>query len=586
MVRSTGTLQWRRARDLTIVLALCTTAVVATTNTSRAGATSAPGPQDAAAASAPAAGMAATPTGQGYWIARTDGTVSAHGDALDHGSMGGAVLSQPLVGIASSASGKGYWLVARDGGIFSYGDARFFGSTGDIRLNQPIVGMAATPSGNGYWMVARDGGIFAFGDARFFGSTGDIRLNQPILAMTASPTGAGYRLIAADGGIFSYGDATFHGSTGGSPLPAPIVGAAPTVTGAGYWLLGGDGSVYNFGNAPYLGGTAGTGTGAIGIIRTTAGYWVVAADGTVVQFPAQGSVPGASGSPTPALPGAAGTVIAPVAQPGTPSGGIYNYMRLNDDASPARYNPCQEIHITTNLASAPATARQDVMGALTRVANATGITFVYDGDTAERPSKARPLYDNARYGDRWVPILIAWVRPGETDQNLTGGILGLGGSTAVKEQGRWVYVTGQVTLNADYNASFGAGFGTGYTWGEVLIHEITHVMGLHHADDVKEIMYPTATANAAEFGPGDRTGLYNLGRPAGCLAQPDPWWLRTAGGGFTTAAAPPETGSDEAEGGIWNATATPPVVTAATGSATASVSGFPGASGFAVACAV
>ena len=75
-------------------------------------------------------------------------------------------LNQPVVGIAATPSGRGYWLVASDGGIFTFGDARFHGSTGAIHLNSPIVGMASTPSGHGYWLVASDGGIFTFGDAR------------------------------------------------------------------------------------------------------------------------------------------------------------------------------------------------------------------------------------------------------------------------------------------------------------------------------------------------------------------------------------------------------------------------------------
>ena len=89
----------------------------------------------------------------------------------------------PIVGMAAAPSGKGYWLVAADGGIFSFGDAHFHGSTGGRRLNQPIVGMAATPSGSGYWLVASDGGIFSFGSARFHGSTGGRRLNRPIVGM-------------------------------------------------------------------------------------------------------------------------------------------------------------------------------------------------------------------------------------------------------------------------------------------------------------------------------------------------------------------------------------------------------------------
>ena len=81
-------------------------------------------------------------------------------------------LNRPVVGMAATASGNGYWLAASDGGIFAFGDARFFGSTGGLTLNRPIVGMAVSPTGNGYWLVASDGGLFAFGDAAFYGSTG------------------------------------------------------------------------------------------------------------------------------------------------------------------------------------------------------------------------------------------------------------------------------------------------------------------------------------------------------------------------------------------------------------------------------
>jgi hypothetical protein len=74
----------------------------------------------------------------------------AFGAAPDAGSTAGAPLSAPLVGMAATPTGQGYWLVAADGGIFAYGDAHYLGSTGAIRLNQPIVGMAGTPTGHGY----------------------------------------------------------------------------------------------------------------------------------------------------------------------------------------------------------------------------------------------------------------------------------------------------------------------------------------------------------------------------------------------------------------------------------------------------
>jgi hypothetical protein len=53
------------------------------------------------------------------------------------------------VGVAATPTGKGYWLVAADGGVFAYGDATFAGSLGATHLNAPIVGVAATPGVGG-----------------------------------------------------------------------------------------------------------------------------------------------------------------------------------------------------------------------------------------------------------------------------------------------------------------------------------------------------------------------------------------------------------------------------------------------------
>jgi hypothetical protein len=174
----------------------------------------------------------------GAQAAGGDEDVFAFGDATFHGSTGGLTLARPIVGMAATPTGNGYWLTASDGGIFAFGDARFHGSTGAIRLNRPVVGMAATPTGNGYWLTASDGGIFAFGDARFHGSTGAIRLNQPIVGMAATPTGRGYWLTASDGGVFTFGDARFHGSGAGAASGyRRIAGIAARPQGGGYWLV-------------------------------------------------------------------------------------------------------------------------------------------------------------------------------------------------------------------------------------------------------------------------------------------------------------------------------------------------------------
>lgn len=39
----------------------------------------------------------------------------------------------PIVGMAATPTGRGYWVVAADGGIFAYGDAGFFGNPEHIK---------------------------------------------------------------------------------------------------------------------------------------------------------------------------------------------------------------------------------------------------------------------------------------------------------------------------------------------------------------------------------------------------------------------------------------------------------------------
>ncbi|HET9077046.1 MAG TPA: twin-arginine translocation signal domain-containing protein [Acidimicrobiales bacterium] len=231
--------------------------------------------------------MAATPTGQGYWLADNYGGVYPYGDAPALGNLNGTHLNQPIVGMASTSTGKGYWLVASDGGIFTFGDAGFDGSAGSIRLNKPMVGMSADDRTGGYRTVASDGGIFDY-DAPFYGSTGSMRLNRPVVGMAATPSDAGYWLVASDGGIFSFGDAGFHGSLGSVKLNKPIVAMASTRSGQGYWLVASDGGIFTFGDAGFFGSLGSTPPAhpVVGMAATPSGngYWMTASDGSVYHF--------------------------------------------------------------------------------------------------------------------------------------------------------------------------------------------------------------------------------------------------------------------------------------------------------------
>ena len=232
-------------------------------------------------------GIAATPTGKGYWLADAAGGVAVFGDAVSYGSMYGTELNRPIAGIAATSTGKGYWLVASDAGIFSFGDATFDGSTGKIALNKPIVGMAADSKSGGYRFVAADGGVFDFA-APFYGSTGKVALNKPIVGMAATPDDAGYWLAASDGGVFSFGDANFYGSMGAVVLQRPVVGIAATPTGKGYWLVASDGGIFSFGDAAFYGSLSATSLlspiVSVAVTPTGKGYWMVSESGEVYPF--------------------------------------------------------------------------------------------------------------------------------------------------------------------------------------------------------------------------------------------------------------------------------------------------------------
>lgn len=234
----------------------------------------------------PVVGIASTPIGNGYWIVDAKGYVSALGDAINYGGMGGSPLNSPISHIVSTIDGEGYWLVATDGGVFSFGNAQFYGSMGGKPLNAPVMDIVPTANGEGYWLVATDGGVFSFGNAQFYGSMGGTRLNAPVNG--GSFAQGGYRMVANDGGIFDFGGAQFYGSMGGHPLNAPIVGMANTLNGEGYWLVASDGGIFSFGNAQFYGslGATSTSTSVVGMAvdAATGGYWIVDQGGQVFGY--------------------------------------------------------------------------------------------------------------------------------------------------------------------------------------------------------------------------------------------------------------------------------------------------------------
>jgi hypothetical protein len=236
--------------------------------------------------------VAPTVSGNGYWLAGSDGGVFSFGDAPFFGSAATLRLNQPIVDMVTTASGNGYWLIAADGGIFAYGDAPAPANNPlpGQHLNQPITGAARAGNTNGLWLTAGDGGVFAFNGAGFYGAATNLHLNKPVVDIVSTANGQGYWLTAGDGGIFAYGNAPAPPS---NPLPGqhlnqPVVSAARAGSTNGLWLTAGDGGVFSFNGAGFYGSAnslpLAKPVSSIASTPDGQGYWLAARDGGMFAY--------------------------------------------------------------------------------------------------------------------------------------------------------------------------------------------------------------------------------------------------------------------------------------------------------------
>jgi hypothetical protein len=199
----------------------------------------------------------------------------------------------------------------------------------------------------------------------------------------------------------------------------------------------------------------------------------------------------------------------------------HDFLAHRIDGSPLRWNPSDTIHYVINPSTAPDGSAEDVHEAVRRVSRITGIAFAYDGLSDEVPSRRRMPLQRDAYGERWAPVLIAWVDPDETDIDFerNGHEAAAVAAPARPLTGEELFVSGFIAMNLeDPNPP---GFAWAGAQGPVLLHEFGHIMGLAHVDTAGEIMHK-AGGGVTTYGPGDLEGLRSLGREAGCLTTPEP----------------------------------------------------------------
>ena len=180
------------------------------------------------------------------------------------------------------------------------------------------------------------------------------------------------------------------------------------------------------------------------------------------------------------------------------------------DGEPIHWNPCRRIGWRLNLGRAPDRARPQAREALRRVNKATGLRFRYQGRTSARPNARGRNYP------RDTSLVMGWSTPRRSQ--LTRGQAGVGGP---QWSSTGEIVTGFVLLNAKIELQPGFGQGTkfGYqgTLGQLMMHESGHAVGLDHVSDPAQILYPMLTDKRATWGAGDKNGLRQVGKRAGCF---------------------------------------------------------------------
>ena len=199
-----------------------------------------------------------------------------------------------------------------------------------------------------------------------------------------------------------------------------------------------------------------------------------------------------------------------VAAPSTSYRFLSTELTATEGTVPDTWSPCRPIHFVVYTGGAPQGFVDQVVASMGALSVATGLVFVNDGLTDERPSSDRDSYQPTRYGDRWAPVVIAFADEA-TYQGLKGTVVGRGGPQPIRESRTGIshYVSGAVVLDTTLLRERDQGGVPTYV--PVLRHELGHLIGLDHVDDETQLMNPT-TGIPATYQAGDLAGLAQLGQ--------------------------------------------------------------------------
>jgi hypothetical protein len=174
-----------------------------------------------------------------------------------------------------------------------------------------------------------------------------------------------------------------------------------------------------------------------------------------------------------------------------------------------RFDHCLPLYYRISWVGSPPDAIPDVHRAFAELGRATGFHVVFIGlyrdpltwdprevrDPVEEGTVIDVAWTPRNFGERWPERF--------------------GHARAVLDRRTETLAGGFLVFNEDVRLP--GGFGPGRTWGDVLLHQLGHLVGLDDVSDRREAMHPGLSGGPARWGPGDREGLRRLGRAAGCV---------------------------------------------------------------------
>ena len=157
---------------------------------------------------------------------------------------------------------------------------------------------------------------------------------------------------------------------------------------------------------------------------------------------------------------------------------------LVSEGKPVLWKSCSTIRYVVSADTSPKEL-STLKKALSIESKLSGHEFEYLGMVQDKASNNWASTKFAGYS--YPPVLISWT---EGKSDLLSDY-SAGGTLANPTQGiNPELVTGSIAFNRSIYQTLNEGFGKGNTQGNLILHEVGHLLGLSHRDNPSELMYP------------------------------------------------------------------------------------------------